>query len=125
MSFSSLPTEIQIELFSYLDDYDIKAIRAVCRTFKDNTYDISFRTALITVRYQSLGAFQNIASSPLLQENVTRIIFDGSLYDETFAKDEQSYHTQAAKFPDLAKGYYWDRQSRYAVFVLVPALCNN
>lgn len=113
MPFQSLPAEVQIEVFSYLDGSSLKAVRAVCRAFRDNAEPTLFRYVIATARYQSLGAFQKISLFPVFQKHVREIIFDGSLYDERLAKHEPSYHRQAARLPNLEQGFHWHKHSRY------------
>ena len=49
--------------------------------------------------------------------------FDGSTYDQLLAKHEQTYHRQAARFPDLEQGFRWNKHNRYEVCVQVPLGC--
>jgi hypothetical protein len=113
MPFESLPAEVQIEVFSYLEPSNLKAVRRVCCAFRDNAEPILFRNVIATARYQSLGAFQKISLFPVFQKCVREIVFDGSVYDKVLAKHEQSYHRQAAKFSNLEQGFHWHKHIRY------------
>ena len=93
MPFDLLPAEIQIEIFTYLEGSSLKAVRGVCRAFRDNAEPTLFRYVIASARYQSLGAFQKISLFPIFQKHVREIVFDGSLYDQFLAKNEQAYHT--------------------------------
>ena len=114
MPFESLPSEVQIEIFSYLEGSNLKAVRGVCRAFRDNAEPTLFRYVIATARYQSLGAFQKISLFEVFQKHVREIVFDGSVYNKLLAKHEQSYHRQAAKFSSLEPGFHWHKHSRYA-----------
>lgn len=59
--FNRLPAELQIEIFDYLPATDVKAARAVSRTFRDNATPALFRSIVACARYQALGAFQNVS----------------------------------------------------------------
>ncbi|KAF9695977.1 hypothetical protein EKO04_005822 [Ascochyta lentis] len=113
MPFESLPAEIQIEIFSYLQGSSLKAVRGVCRAFRDHAEPTLFRYVIATTRYQSLGAFQKISLFPVFQKHVREIVFDGSLYDGLFAEEEKAYHRQAAKFPNLEQGFQWHKHGRW------------
>ncbi|KZM21742.1 uncharacterized protein EKO05_0001697 [Ascochyta rabiei] len=113
MPFKSLPAEIQIEIFSYLQGSSLKAVRKVCCAFRDHAEPTLFRYVIATARYQSLGAFQKISLFPVFQKHVREIVFDGSVYDKILAKDERLYHRHAAKFPDLEQGFQWHKHSRW------------
>lgn len=122
MSFELLPAEVQIELFSYLETTNLKAVRGVCRAFRDNAEPTLFRNVIATARYQSLGAFQKISLFPVFQKHVREIVFDGSVYDKMLAKHEQLYHRQAAKFPNLEQGFHWNKHNRYLDQARTPTL---
>lgn len=123
MPFESLPAEVQIEIFSYLESSSLKVVRRVCRAFRDNAEPTLFSYVIATARYQSLGAFQKISLFPVFQKHVREIVFDGSTYDQLLAKHEQTYHRQAARFPDLEQGFRWNKHNRYEVCVQVPLGC--
>lgn len=117
MPFESLPSEVQIEIFSYLEGPNLKTVRGVCRTFRDNAEPTLFRYVIATARYQSLGAFQKISLFKVFQKHVREIVFDGSVYNKLLAKHEQFYHRQAAKFSSLERGFHWHKHSRCATQV--------
>lgn len=118
MLFESLPAEIQIQIFIYLEGFQLKAVRLVCRAFRDNAEPTLFRSVIATSRYQSLGAFQKISLFPIFQKHVREIVFDGSLYDKTLAKHEKMYHVAAARSPDLEQGFGWHKHGRYVRCIL-------
>ena len=115
MPFKSLPAEVQIEVFSYLEGSTLKAVREVCRAFRDNAEPTLFRYVIATSRYQSLGVFQKISLFPIFQKHVREIVFDGSVYDYWLAKHEPFYHGQAAKLPNLEQGFPYHKHSRYVL----------
>ena len=117
MPFDLLPAEIQIEIFTYLEGSSLKAVRGVCRAFRDNAEPTLFRYVIASARYQSLGAFQKISLFPIFQKHVREIVFDGSLYDQFLAKNEQAYHTQAAKCPNLESGFRWEKHTRLVTHI--------
>lgn len=112
MPFESLSSEIQIEIFSYLKGSHLKAVRAVCRAFRDNAEPTLFQCVIAAARYQALGAFQKISLFPVFQKHVREIVFDGSLYDKFLARDERSYHSLATKIPRLEQGFQWQKRTR-------------
>lgn len=113
MPFLSLPSEIQIEIFSYLLGSDLKAVRKVCCAFRDNAEPTLFRSVIATSRYQSLGAFQKIALFPVFQKHVREIVFDGSVYDQMLATREPYYHREADKHPNVDQGFSYHKHGRY------------
>lgn len=127
MPFESLPAEIHIEIFSYLKGSHLKAVRGVCRAFRDNAEPTLFRCVIATARYQSLGAFQKISLFPVFQKHVREIVFDGSVYDKVLAKHEKMYHMTAAKFPSLEQGFAWHKHGRCVArnptFTFHPSQC--
>ncbi len=122
MSFVSLPSEIQIEIFTYLEgsNTDLKAVRGVCRAFRDNAEPTLFRRVIATARYKSLGELQKISLFPVFQKHVREIVFDGSIYDGGLAKHELYYQRQAANFPNLESGFHWNKHTRYVSLCLPP-----
>lgn len=117
MPFEILPPEIQIEIFSYLEGSHLKAVRRVCRAFRDNAEPTLFRSIVAAARYQALGAFQKISLFPVFQKHVREIIFDGSMYDKMLASNERLYHIVAARIPELEQGFRWQKHSRYTVYI--------
>lgn len=115
MPFESLPSEIQIEIFSYLKGLHLKAVRGVCRAFRDNAEPTLFQCVIAAARYQALGAFQKISLFPVFQKHVREIVFDGTLYDKLLARNEQFYHNLAARIPELEQGFHWHKHNRYVL----------
>src|SRR5690242_11041066 len=115
MPFHSLPSELQIEIFSFIPNSDLKAVRKVWRAFRDNAEPTLFRYVIATARYQSLGAFQKIALFPVFQKHVKEIVFDGSVYDQMLATREVYYHREAARHSNLDQGFSYHKHSRYIV----------
>ncbi|KAJ8116229.1 hypothetical protein OPT61_g2306 [Boeremia exigua] len=105
--------KVQIEIFSYLQGLSLKAVRGVCRAFRDNAEPTLFRGVIATARYQSLGALQKISLFPVFQKHVREIVFDGSVYDPLLAKYESQYHRQAAQLPDLEQGFSYHKHARW------------
>ncbi|KAJ4380759.1 hypothetical protein N0V86_004121 [Didymella sp. IMI 355093] len=117
MSFESLPSEIQIAIFSYLKGSHLKAVRGVCRAFRDNAEPTLFKRVIAAARYQALGALQKISLFPVFQKHVHEIVFDGSLYDKLLAKNERSYHSLAVRIPKLEQGFQWQKHTRWKRYV--------
>ncbi|KAF1930862.1 uncharacterized protein M421DRAFT_57571 [Didymella exigua CBS 183.55] len=117
MSFDLLPSELQIEIFSYLKGLHLKAVRAVCRAFRDNAEPTLFQCVTAAARYQALGALQKISLFPVFQKHVREIVFDGSQYDKLLARRERSYHSLAARIPNLEKGFQWQKRTRWQRYV--------
>lgn len=117
MPFEALPSEIQIEIFSYLTRSHLKTVRRVCRAFRDNAEPTLFRSIIAAARYQALGAFQKISLFPVFQKHVREIIFDGSLYGKMLTSNERFYHTTAARIPELEQGFHWQKHNRYTVYI--------
>lgn len=114
MTFESLPSEIQIEIFSYLRGKHLKSVRGVCRAFRDNAEPTLFQRVIAAARYQALGALQKISLFPVFQKHVREIVFDGSQYDKSLAKNERAYHSLAARIPKLEQGFQWQKHTRQA-----------
>ncbi|OAG12599.1 uncharacterized protein CC84DRAFT_1159886 [Paraphaeosphaeria sporulosa] len=91
MSFARLPAELQIETFSYLENTDLKAVRSVSTSCRDNASPHLFRSIIACPRYQAMGAFQNVALHPVYQKYVKEIVFDATTYSERIAKNEKLY----------------------------------
>jgi hypothetical protein len=108
MSFSRLPAELQIEVFSYLENTDLKAVRSVNSSCRDNASPHLFRSIIACARYQAMGAFQNVALHPVYQKYVKEIVFDVTAYSATIAKHERAYRT----YPGEAS-MGWARRARW------------
>jgi hypothetical protein len=91
MSFSRLPAELQIDIFSYLENKDLKAVRGVNSSCRDNASPHLFRSIIACARYQAMGAFQNVALHPVYQKYVKEIVFDVTSYSAVIAKHERAY----------------------------------
>lgn len=91
MSFSRIPAELQIDIFSYLENTDLKAVRSVNTSCRDNASPHLFRSIIACARYQAMGAFQNVALHPVYQKYVKEIVFDATAYEERVAKNERIY----------------------------------
>lgn len=94
MRFELLPAELQLEVFSNLDNSDLKAARAVSRKLRDNASPALFRSTVACARYVAMGSYQNISLNPLLQKYVKEIVFDGSVYNERVASHEEMFEKQ-------------------------------
>ncbi|KAJ4359043.1 hypothetical protein N0V95_002505 [Ascochyta clinopodiicola] len=109
MPFESLPAEIQIEIFSYLQGSSLKAVRRVCRAFRDHAEPTLFRYVIATARYQSLGAFQKISLFPVFQKHVREIVFDGSVwkrYQQLF-KEQEEMKSDGILVHTISKALEW------------------
>ncbi|PSN72832.1 hypothetical protein BS50DRAFT_482074 [Corynespora cassiicola Philippines] len=110
-NLAQLPAELQIDIFGYLGSVDLKSVRSVCKTFRNNASPALFRTIVACCRYQAMGAFQNISLHPVFAPYVNEIIFDGSVYDYEPATDESLYHRLADAIVE-SRGFRWQRHSR-------------
>jgi hypothetical protein len=114
MSFNLLPAELQIEVFSYLANFDLKAVRAVSRKLHDNASPALFRSVVACARYEALGAFQKISLHSVLQTYVKEIVFDGSVYNRDLAYSSELYQTYNSKLHDhRASSSFWSIRARY------------
>ncbi|KAL1599632.1 hypothetical protein SLS60_007435 [Paraconiothyrium brasiliense] len=113
MSVSKLPAELQIEVFSYLGNTDLKAVRGVSASCRDNASPHLFRSIIACARYQAMGAFQNIALHPVYQNYVKEIVFDATAYEAREAKVESAYQTSALSEPHLREVVSWVRRTRW------------
>lgn len=114
MPFLSLPAEIQIEIFTYLQGSDLKAVRQICRAFRDNAEPTLFRHVIAAARRQSLSAFQEIALFPVFRKHVREMVFDGSMYCPVYAKNEGIYYVKAAGSSDRDQGLCYRKHGTYA-----------
>lgn len=91
-SLDGLPAELQVEICSYLTTTDIKAVRAACKVLRDNATPFLFHCILACARYRAMGAFWNIASRTDFAPHVKQIVFDGTVYIEQVANNEEEYY---------------------------------
>ncbi|KAF2002954.1 hypothetical protein P154DRAFT_430266 [Amniculicola lignicola CBS 123094] len=96
-----LPAELQIEIFSYLDHSDLKAVRACSRCCRDNASPKLFERAVACARYLALGAFQKISLHPFYATYVKEIVFDGAIFEASCALKEQIYHMRSVEYPEI------------------------
>jgi hypothetical protein len=114
MSFAELPSELQIEIFSYLDPLELKAARAVCRRFRQNASPPLFKRVVACARYKALGCLRDVSLHSVYASYVNEIVFDGSIYEPTLASPEISYQTMADKIlPDLRKEWHWIKHKNF------------
>jgi hypothetical protein len=113
MRFELLPAELQLEVFSHLDNSDLKAARAVSRKLRDNASPALFRSAIACARYVAMGSFQNISLHPVLQKYVKEIVFDGSIYNSTIATREGMFESQNNRYDHLRTSSFWGLRTRY------------
>jgi hypothetical protein len=111
MAFDLLPAELQIATFSYLKARDLKSARATCRKFRDNASPALFRSVVTGARYRALQAFQNIAARSVLQPYIKEIIFDGSSYDGTLAKNQSAYEYSNNEIYQV--NTFWGTRTKY------------
>jgi hypothetical protein len=115
MRFDLLPAELQIEIFSHLENIDLKAARAVSRQLRNNASPALFRSIVACARYVALGTFQKISLDLVLQKYVKEIVFDGSVYNREVAIHQNVYESQNAKYYELkASPSFWNLRTRYA-----------
>ncbi|KAF2447964.1 hypothetical protein P171DRAFT_355049 [Karstenula rhodostoma CBS 690.94] len=112
--FSKLPAELQIEVFGYLENTDLKAVRSVSTSCRDNASPHLFRSIIACARYQAMGAFQNVALHPVYQKYVKEVVFDATVYDERIAKNERLYLSSTLGEVSWVRHSRWKRyQSLY------------
>ncbi|CAN9186101.1 unnamed protein product [Alternaria alternata] len=111
--FNRLPAELQIEIFDYLPATDVKAARAVSRTFRDNATPALFCSIVACARYQALGAFQNVSLHSVYSGYVREVIFDGTLYDEVLAKDHRCYQRSEQKTDEFNSSSFYAMRTRW------------
>lgn len=113
MSFINLSAELQIEIFSYLFNKDLKNVRAVSTCCRDNASVWLFHTIIACARYTPMGAFQDISSHSAYQKYVKEIVFDGTEYDQQLATDERLYNRAVKEIGDLKNATPWHRHKRF------------
>jgi hypothetical protein len=112
--FELLPAELHLEVFSHLQNSDLKAVRAVSRRLRDNASPALFHSIIACARYEALGAFQNISTHPVLQKYVKEIVFDGSVYHPDLANSLDLYTIQNKQHGHLsASSSFWSARTRY------------
>ncbi|KAG9186562.1 hypothetical protein G6011_09670 [Alternaria panax] len=111
--FMRLPAELQIEIFDYLPATDVKAARAVSRTFRDNATPALFRSIVACARYQALGAFQNVSLHSIYSGYVREVIFDGTVYDVVLAKDHYCYQRSEQNTNDFKSSSFYAMRTRW------------
>jgi hypothetical protein len=119
MGLQQLPAELQLQIFSCLDNLSLKATRAVSRKLRDNASPALFRSVVACARYEALGAFQKISLNSILQRYVKEIVFDGSIYYEQPALNLQFYEREAQKFEDLRQTSFWGSRTRCVRLILL------
>ncbi|KAH9870329.1 hypothetical protein IAQ61_005803 [Plenodomus lingam] len=100
-SFDCLPAELHLDIFSYLDLSDLKAVRQATRALGHNSSLALFRSIVACARYQGLSAYENVANHPSYSKCVQEIVFDGSSFVENFAKCADLYFRAQMNFPEL------------------------
>jgi len=111
MRLELLPAELQLDIFSYLDNVSLKAARGVSRKLRDNASPALFRSIVACARYDALGAFQKISLDSVLQKYVKEIVFDASVYDGRLANYQHLYEQQNDKYIDLRATSYWSKRT--------------
>ncbi|OCK86393.1 hypothetical protein K432DRAFT_399353 [Lepidopterella palustris CBS 459.81] len=114
MAFTTLPSELLIQTFGYLDRVDLKSIRCVCRLFNETASPGLFERVLAAPRYKALGAFQEISKHSIYQTYVKEIIYDGSIYNKGLASSEHMFTRHLTTGPGSA--YLldsWGRRKRF------------
>jgi hypothetical protein len=113
MRLDLLPAELQLEIFSNLENADLKAARAVSRQLRDNASPALFRSTVACARYVALGTFQKIALDSVLQKYVKEIVFDGTVYNQEVAHNQDLYERQNNCYEELrAIASFWGLRTR-------------
>ncbi|KAF1968613.1 hypothetical protein BU23DRAFT_514387 [Bimuria novae-zelandiae CBS 107.79] len=113
MSFTKLPSELQIEVFSNLSNKDLKNVRAVSTCCRDNASVWLFRSIIACARYQAMGAFQKISLHPIYREYVKEVVFDATEYDRALAENEHEYQRNVDNHNDLKHTVGWFRHAKF------------
>ena len=111
MHLQLLPAELQLDIFGYLDNVSLKAVRAVSRKMRDNASPALFRSVIACARYEALGAFQKISLDPILQKYVKEIVFDGTVYDKQLADSQYVYERKVDEFQELRAMKFWTKRT--------------
>ena len=119
MSFTKLPAELQIDIFGYLSNKDLKCVRSVSICCRDNASVWLFRSIVACARYQAMGVFQKISLHPIYQQYVKEIVFDATEYDKILAENEKEYHRLADRRKDLKNVVSWHRHTRFKKYQLL------
>lgn len=119
MSFTKLPAELQIQVFSYLSNRDLKSVRAVNIRCRDNASVWLFRSIIACARYQAMGVFQKISLHPVYQNYVKEIVFDATEYDRVLAENEKAYHRLADRHKELKNVVSWHRHTKFKKYQLL------
>ncbi|KAF2276274.1 uncharacterized protein EI97DRAFT_419231 [Westerdykella ornata] len=86
-----LPSEIQLQVFSYADIPTLKAARRVSRQYRDNASQYLFKQALICPRKIVLRARRNISQHPVYSTYVGELVFDASIADPYLVENPRIY----------------------------------
>ncbi|KAH7130633.1 hypothetical protein B0J11DRAFT_578155 [Dendryphion nanum] len=112
-SFSALPSELQILIFSYLNCKDLKTARQLCQKCDQNASPALFNTAVACARYQALGTLKKISLHSILPKYVKEIHFDGSVYNKLIAESEQTYCSLENEHVPDAPGNLFHKRNRW------------
>ncbi|KAF2739969.1 hypothetical protein EJ04DRAFT_572692 [Polyplosphaeria fusca] len=108
-----LPAELQLQIFSFLERHDLKAVRAVCRAFRDNASPHLFKSALVCARYRALSTLKLISLHESYRKYVKEIIFDGSVYLKSFTLSSDRYRAEADHHEGLRVGFSREKFLRH------------
>ncbi|KAF1956130.1 hypothetical protein CC80DRAFT_492416 [Byssothecium circinans] len=106
-----LPAELQIHIFSYLHNADLKAVRAVSWEFRNNATPRLFRSMVVCARYQGLSALEIVSKDGVLRKNVKEVVLDGSVYNTTHARNLHAYDMATNEYEHLAVAKSWTRRT--------------
>lgn len=108
-----LPAELQADIFSYLDVPDVKAIREANKNLMYDAAPALFRSVIACARYQGLKALEDVANHPIYSKCVKEIVFDGTVFVEKFAKDDNIYDRAQLNFVEHDTSTQWQRRARW------------
>jgi hypothetical protein len=93
-----LPAELQIHIFSFLERYDVKNVRRVCRKFRDNASPHVFNTALVCTRYRALSVLKLMSLHESYRTYIKELVFDGSVYSRVLASSWDLYRNNVRHY---------------------------
>lgn len=86
-----LPTELVVDIFSYLEQRELKAIRLVCIPFETLASPLLFTKAYIAARRGVIDVFKQITSHPVLSNYIREVIYDASWFEPSVAASLENF----------------------------------
>ncbi|MCJ1271816.1 ssDNA endonuclease and repair protein rad10 [Lobaria immixta] len=129
-----LATELIIEILSYLEQRDLKAVRLVSRRYESLASPPLFTKAYIAARRGVMDVFKQVTSHPVLSTYIREVIYDASWFEPSVAASFENFSkTNIMQYCDRGKsgverGYYetyvklFDEQERILSDELPAAL---